>query len=110
MQPSSINWSLNRKNRTFIIIRLLYYKITPSTLLTIPLQMLLNTVSCRPNVAFDHIFDQLLVWFVYIRDCPLLFQQPSDLSREHIPLKGKALRRQECFDDCLRELDKVRGG
>ena len=61
-------------------------------LLTIPLQILLNSVTCRPNVAFDHFFDRLLVWFVYIHDFLFfLFQQPSVLLREHIPLNFKAL-------------------
>ena len=72
--------------------------------------MLLNSVTYRPNFAFDHLFDQLLLWFVYIHHSPLLFQQPSELSREHIPLKVKALRRRECLGDCLRELSRVRGG
>jgi hypothetical protein len=31
----------------------------------IPLQILLNSVICRLNLVFDHLFDQLLVCFVY---------------------------------------------
>ena len=59
----------------------LLYEITPRILLTItiPLQMLLNSVTCRPKVAFDHLFDQLLFWFVYIHEPSLFSQQPSEL-------------------------------
>ena len=55
--------------------------------------ILLNYVTCRPNLAFDHLFHQLLVWFVYIHHSSLFFQQPSELLREHILLKVKARRR-----------------
>jgi len=30
--------------------------------------MILNSVTCRTNLAFDHPFDQLLLWFIYICD------------------------------------------
>jgi hypothetical protein len=56
------------------IVRSLLYKITPRILVTIPLQMILNFVTYRPNLAFDHLFDQLLVWFVYIHDSSLFVQ------------------------------------
>ena len=72
--------------------------------------MLLNSITCRPNLALDHLFDQLLVWFVHIHDSSLFFQQPLELLREYIPLKVKALRRRECLGDCLRELGRVGGG
>ena len=65
--------------------------------------MLLNLVTCRPNLAFDHFSDQLLLWFIYIHDSSSFFQQPSKLLREHIPLKFKALRRRECIGYRLRE-------
>ena len=45
-------------------------------LLTVPLQILLNFVTCRPNVAFEHLFDQLLVWFVHIHDFSFFFNNP----------------------------------
>jgi hypothetical protein len=71
-------------------VRLLLYKITPRILLTIQIQMLLNSVTCRLNLAFDYLFHQLLVWFIYIRGSSLSFQQPLELLRVHIPLKVKA--------------------
>ena len=83
---------------------------TPRVLSTIPLQMLLKAVTCQPNLAFDHLSHQLLVWFVYIHHSSIFFQQPSEISREHIPFKVKARRRRECFGDRLRELDRVGGG
>jgi hypothetical protein len=49
----------------------------------IPLQMLLDYVTCRPDIAFDHLFDQLLVCFFYTYGPSLFFQQPSELLREH---------------------------
>ena len=75
-------------------------------LLTILLQMFLNFV---PDLTLDHLFDKLLVWFVYFHDSSLFFQQPSELLREHIPPKVKALRGRECLGDCLRELGRVGG-
>jgi hypothetical protein len=69
--------------------------------------MLLNFVTCRPDPVFDHLFDQLLVWFVYIHDSSLFIQQPSKLLRA---LKVKALRRRECLGDCVRELGRVGSG
>jgi hypothetical protein len=55
---------------------------TPKILLTtILVQMLLNFHHLPTQLALDHFFDQLLVWFVYIYDSSLFFQQPSELLR-----------------------------
>jgi len=70
--------------------------------------MLLKTFSCQLKLDFDHLpsLVQLLVWFVYIHESYLFSQQPSELLREHIQFKVKALRRQEYLGDCLG--DKIR--
>jgi hypothetical protein len=60
-------------------------------------QMLLNSITCRPNLAFDRLFHQVIVWLINIHDSSLGF-------REHIPPKVKSLRGRECLGDCLREL------
>ena len=57
--------------------------------------ILLNSVTCRLNLAFDHLFDQLLVWFVNIHESSFFFQQHSELLTKHIPPKFKALRRRD---------------
>ena len=60
----------NGNNRAFIVTRTNNLKIITSRIfLTIPLQILLDSVTCR--LGPDHLFDQLLVWFVYIPDSPL---------------------------------------
>jgi hypothetical protein len=84
-------------------------QITPMILLMNPLQTLLKSVTCRANLGFDHLLDQLFGRFVYVYDSPLHFQQPSKLLREHVPFKVKATRCRECCGNGLRELGGVGG-
>ena len=41
----------------------------------IPLQTPLISATCRVYLAFNHLLDQLFIWFVYVYDSPLYFQQ-----------------------------------
>src|SRR6266404_9466740 len=108
MWPSGTNQCyLMMKSRIFDRGNLCFYCYT--RLLHILLQILLNSVICRSNLAFNHLFDQLLAWFVYIHDSSLLFQQTPELLREHVAYKVKALQRRECLGDRLRELGGVGG-
>ena len=75
---------------------------------TILLQTLLNSITCRANLAFDHL-DQLFTWFVYVYDSPLHFQQPPKLLRKHFSFKVKVPRCRECLCNGLRELGGVCG-
>jgi hypothetical protein len=70
-------------------------------------QMPLNSSTRRSHLVFNHGFDQLLAWFVYVYDPPLLFQQTPKFVREHVPIEVKALRCRECLGDGLRELGGV---
>lgn len=67
------------------------------------LQTLLNTDTCRAHLTFNHLFDQLLAWFVYVNDPPLLIQQPPKFLRQHVSVKVKALGRRECLGNGLGE-------
>ena len=93
-------WLLNWKKSCVYY----YSKLFQEFLLTISIQILLNTVTCRLDLAFDHHFDQLLVWFVYICDYSLFVQQCSETLREHIPFKVKALRLESTLLTALENL------
>jgi hypothetical protein len=57
-------------DRAFIV-----YKTTARILLIIPLQTPLISATCRVYLAFNDLLDQLFIWFVYVYDSPLYFQQ-----------------------------------
>jgi hypothetical protein len=74
--------------------------------------MLLNSVTCRPNIDFDHLFDdqhlRLVRLHLHLR---LVSPFPTTIGTLEGAHPGvKALRRWECLGDCFRELCQVGNG
>jgi hypothetical protein len=93
--------TVDQKNRAFIVIQN-----TPRILLMIPLQSLLDSVTSRANLTFDHLLDQLFNRFVYGDDSPLTFSvAPETL----VPFEVNVPQCRQCFCNDLRELVGVGG-
>ena len=75
---------IDQKNRAFIVIQN-----DPRVSIDDPASVAPKLFTSIANLAFDHLLDQLVSWFVYIDDSPLAFSAAPETL---VPSKVKAPR------------------